>query len=151
MSFGAIEAPFFSSACFRFGLWGCYCTWSIVIHLKPNSWTYNFVEVSGNKLDCSQTWGFCIDFLNLREEVTVFYQAFLLSPLQCTVTEMLISVIYLFSCLHHLHFSVLSCTAKYNKKQIENFWLFDFSPDNEARLWPHSVMMSAEEGGANQT
>jgi hypothetical protein len=56
-----------------------------------------------------------MDFLNLRERVTVFYQAFILSPLQCTVTEMLISVIYLFSCLHHLQSSVYynTRTAKY--------------------------------------
>jgi hypothetical protein len=35
--------------------------------LKPNSWTYNIVEVSGHNLDSSQTWGFCMDFLNHRE------------------------------------------------------------------------------------
>ncbi len=33
---------------------------------KPNSWTYNFIEVSGHKLESSQTWGFCMGFLNLR-------------------------------------------------------------------------------------
>ncbi len=31
--------------------------------LKPNSWTYNFVEVSGHNLESSQTWGFRIQFL----------------------------------------------------------------------------------------
>ncbi len=52
---------------------------------KPNSWTYNFVEVSGRILESSQTWRFCIDLLNYREGGMVFYQVFLLSPLQCTV------------------------------------------------------------------
>ncbi len=36
---------------------------------KPNSWTYNFFEVSGHNLKSSQTWGFCKDFLNYRETV----------------------------------------------------------------------------------
>ncbi len=27
---------------------------------KPNSWTYNFIEVSGHNLESSQTWGFCM-------------------------------------------------------------------------------------------
>ncbi len=34
---------------------------------KPNSWTYNFVEVSGDSLDSFQTWGFCMDFIKQRE------------------------------------------------------------------------------------
>ncbi len=46
-----------------------------------------FVEVSGHNLESSQTWGFCMDFLNNREGDMGFYQVFLLSPLQCTVTE----------------------------------------------------------------
>jgi hypothetical protein len=32
---------------------------------KPNSWTYNFVEVSGHNLDSAQAWGFhiqCLDY-----------------------------------------------------------------------------------------
>jgi hypothetical protein len=37
--------------------------------LKPNSWTYNFVEFSGHNLESSQTWDFCMDFLNHREGV----------------------------------------------------------------------------------
>ncbi len=45
---------------------------------KPNSGTYNFVEVSGHNLESSQTWDFCI----------VFYQVFLLFPLQCAVTDL---------------------------------------------------------------
>ncbi len=55
--------------------------------LKPNSWIYNFVEVSRHNLESSQTWGFCMNFLNHREGM-VFYQVFLLSPLQCTATEL---------------------------------------------------------------
>jgi len=51
----------------------------INIHLKPNSWTYNFVEVSGHNLrvlrlevsghnrESFQTWGYCMDFLNHKE------------------------------------------------------------------------------------
>jgi hypothetical protein len=34
---------------------------------KPNSRMYNFVEVSRHNLESSQTWGFCMDFLNHRE------------------------------------------------------------------------------------
>jgi hypothetical protein len=36
----------------------------------------------------SQTSGFCLDFLNHTEGDMVSYQVFLLSPLQCTVTEL---------------------------------------------------------------
>ncbi len=35
--------------------------------LKLNSWPHSFVEVSGHNLGSSQTWGFCMDFLNHRE------------------------------------------------------------------------------------
>jgi hypothetical protein len=52
---------------------------------KPNSWTDNFVEVSGNNLESSQTWGFCMDFLNHREEGTVFLSGF--PPFSFTVVE----------------------------------------------------------------
>ncbi len=35
--------------------------------LKPNSWTYNFVEISGhNLLESSQTWGFRIQCLHYK-------------------------------------------------------------------------------------
>ncbi len=34
--------------------------------LKPNSWTHNFVEVSGHNFLSSQTWGFCIQSLNYK-------------------------------------------------------------------------------------
>jgi hypothetical protein len=54
--------------------------------LTPNSWTYNSVEVSWHNLESSQTWCFFMDFLNCRKGGMVFYQVFLLSPLQCTVT-----------------------------------------------------------------
>jgi hypothetical protein len=37
---------------------------------------------SGHNLEISQTWGFCMNFLNHREGGMVFYQVFLLSPLQ---------------------------------------------------------------------
>ncbi len=47
---------------------------------KPNSWTFNFVEVSGHNLESSQTWCFCMDFPNHWEGDIVFHQAFLLSP-----------------------------------------------------------------------
>ncbi len=42
------------------------------------------VEVSGHNLESSQTWGFCIDFLNHSERWKVLYQVFLHSPLQST-------------------------------------------------------------------
>jgi hypothetical protein len=31
---------------------------------KPNSWTYNFVEISGYNLESYQNWGFCIQRLH---------------------------------------------------------------------------------------
>ncbi len=34
--------------------------------LKPNSWTYNFIEVSGHNLESSQTWGFRIQCLHYK-------------------------------------------------------------------------------------
>ncbi len=51
---------------------------------KPNSWTYNFVEVSGHDLESSQTWGFFMDFLTLREVVwfSVRFSSFLLYSAQ---------------------------------------------------------------------
>ncbi len=39
---------------------------SIMLGLKPNSWTYNFVEVSGQNLESAQTWGFNIQFLHYK-------------------------------------------------------------------------------------
>ncbi len=51
------------------------------------SWTYNFFEDPGHNLESSQTWGFCMDFLNHREGGVVLYEFFLLSPLQCTATH----------------------------------------------------------------
>jgi hypothetical protein len=44
--------------------------------------------LSGHNLESSQTWGFCMDFLNHGQGGIVFYQVFLLSPVQCTVTEL---------------------------------------------------------------
>ncbi len=34
--------------------------------LKPNSWTYKIVEVSGHNLESSQTWGFRIQCLHYK-------------------------------------------------------------------------------------
>ncbi len=48
----------------------------MTFHPKPNSWKYNFVVFSGYNLESSQTWGFCMDFLNHREGGIVFYQVF---------------------------------------------------------------------------
>ncbi len=47
-----------------------------------------FAEVSGHNLESSQTRDFCMDLLNHREGDMVFYQVFLLSLLQCTVSVM---------------------------------------------------------------
>ncbi len=52
------------------------------LSLKLNSWTYNFIAVSGHNLESSQTWGFLMDFLQHRQGGMVSYQVFLLSPLQ---------------------------------------------------------------------
>ncbi len=52
---------------------------------KQNSLMYNFVEVSGHNLESSQTWGLWMVFFNHRKGGMVFYQVFLISPLQCTV------------------------------------------------------------------
>ncbi len=38
----------------------------ITILLKPTSWTYNFVEVSGHNLESSQTWVFQIQCLHYK-------------------------------------------------------------------------------------
>jgi hypothetical protein len=45
-----------------------------------------FFEVSSHNLESSQTWGFCMFFLNHKEWGRGFYQVILLSPLQCTIT-----------------------------------------------------------------
>ncbi len=50
--------------------------------------TYNFLGVSGHNLESSETWGFCMDFLNQKVGGIVFYQVFFFSPLECTVTEL---------------------------------------------------------------
>ncbi len=61
--------------------------YSTVLIQKPNSWTYNFVEVSGHNLESSQAWGFLYGFLKPLGKGYGFRSGFLLSPLQCTVTE----------------------------------------------------------------
>jgi hypothetical protein len=40
--------------------------WMFFIVRKPNSWTYNFVEVSGHHLESSQTWRFRIQCLHYK-------------------------------------------------------------------------------------
>ncbi len=40
--------------------------------LKPNSWTYNFVEASGHNLESSPTWGFCIKCLHYKPVLNHF-------------------------------------------------------------------------------
>jgi hypothetical protein len=54
----------------------------------PEKEYINGIAVAVHNLESSQTWGFYMDFLNHREGGMVFYQFFLLSPLQCTVTEL---------------------------------------------------------------
>jgi hypothetical protein len=51
---------------------------------KPNSWTYNFVEVSGHNLESSRTWGFCLDFLNQRKGIWIStrFSSFLIYSVQ---------------------------------------------------------------------
>ncbi len=39
---------------------------SMIHGLKPNSWTYNFVEVSGHIVESSQTWGFRTQSLHFK-------------------------------------------------------------------------------------
>ncbi len=34
--------------------------------LKPTSWTYDFVKVSGHNIESSQTWGFRIQYLHYK-------------------------------------------------------------------------------------
>jgi hypothetical protein len=55
--------------------------------LEPKAEFIN-VQFGGHNLESFQTGGFCVDFLNHREKGMVFYQVFLLSPLQCTVTQL---------------------------------------------------------------
>ncbi len=54
----------------------------IYILQRPNSWTYNFIEVSSRNLESSQTLGFSMDFLNSMEGGIALYQIFVLSPSQ---------------------------------------------------------------------
>jgi hypothetical protein len=64
-------------------------------YTQPNTTTakakfinVHFVEVSGLYVQSSQTLGFSSDFLYHRERGMVYYQVFVLSPLQRTVTEL---------------------------------------------------------------
>jgi hypothetical protein len=60
MTFGARIFEQSGSAIAMSGLHWKYCdgNW------EPNSWTYNFVEVSGHNLESYQTWGFHIECLH---------------------------------------------------------------------------------------
>jgi hypothetical protein len=49
------------------------CVPGPVLTLKPNSWTYNFVEVSGHNLESSQTWGFCVTCCTLQTSFKPFF------------------------------------------------------------------------------
>ncbi len=44
--------------------------------MKPNSWMYNFIEVSGHNLESFQTWGFFTDFLNRKGKGVWFFIRF---------------------------------------------------------------------------
>jgi hypothetical protein len=48
----------------------------LIYDQKPNSWTYNHVEVSGH----NQTWGFCMDFKTIGKGVwfSIRFSSFLL-------------------------------------------------------------------------
>ncbi len=71
------------------GFFGVLCSFRLSVSSPEVKFmNVQFREVSGHNLESSQTWGFCMDFLNHREEGMVFYQVFLLSPLQCKVTEL---------------------------------------------------------------
>jgi hypothetical protein len=56
------------------------CNWEQL--LKPDSWTYNFVDVSGHNLESSQIWGFYMDFFDHKGK-GVWFSVFLLYPVQC--------------------------------------------------------------------
>jgi hypothetical protein len=65
---------------------------SLFVGPELNLWTYNFVEVSGCNLESSQTWGYCLDFLNHREGGVVFFirfSSFLLYSVQLRTVEIL--------------------------------------------------------------
>ncbi len=56
--------------CSFFSIWGqifgLLATLMYATVLKPNLWTYNFVEVSWDNLESSQTWGFRIQCLHYK-------------------------------------------------------------------------------------
>ncbi len=53
----------FDSGCDGF----VHCSDMGIEHIqKPNSWTYNFVQVSGHNLESSQTGGFRVQFLQYK-------------------------------------------------------------------------------------
>ena len=73
--------------------------------------SYNLIEVSGHNLESSQTWGFCMDFLNHREGGYGFLSGFLpfsfkVYSVQCTVTLLYVQEFGLWS-HHHMCVRVL--------------------------------------------
>jgi hypothetical protein len=95
---------------------------------KPNSWTYNFFEVSWefSRLEVS-VWISCV----------IFYQVFLLSPLQCTVT-------YWRNCKRFREFEEIknsrqSCRGDYEYQGEKLLRLFSgFRPRIRPRVSAHS-------------
>ncbi len=51
---------------------GCHYNSKVSDKLKPNSWTYNFVEVSGHNLESLRTWGFRIQCFHDKPVSTHF-------------------------------------------------------------------------------
>jgi hypothetical protein len=50
--------------------------------LKPKSWTYNFLEVSGHNIDSSQTWGFRTQCLHYKPVTNHFCSDFCTNYIQ---------------------------------------------------------------------
>ncbi len=64
---------------------------------KPNSWTYNFVEVSGHNLDSSQTWGLRVTMFTLQTSFKPLFLGVILKVLRLEV-----------SALQYLHYKPVS-------------------------------------------
>jgi hypothetical protein len=64
-----------------------WANFSIMMECTPESGRCHSVYTLSAEAYVSVT-SFCLDFLNHREEGLVFYPVFLLSPLQCTTTEL---------------------------------------------------------------
>ncbi len=100
------------------------------IHLlKPNSWTYNFIEVSWHNLESSQTWGFCMDFLNQREGV--WFSIRFSFSLLCKKCKSLRE-------FEEIEISSQICTEVTVNNKEENSWDFCQDFDQEFGLWSNS-------------